>query len=80
MAHVDMDWHAQITIDPAIQGGKPVLKGTRMPVHIVLGSLAGGMTMAEICAEYYLTEDQVRAALGYAARTVSDEAAMVAPR
>jgi len=80
MAHVDTDWNDQITIDPTIQGGKPVIKGTRMPVHIVLGSLAGGMTIAEICEEYYLTDDQVRAALGYAARTVSDEAVVVAPR
>jgi len=61
------DWHKDITVDPAIQGGKPVIRGTRMPVHIVVGSLAGGMSIEEVCQEYYLTEEQVRAALGYAA-------------
>ena len=72
------DWRKEITIDAAIQGGKPVLKGTRMPVHIVVGSLAGGMSIEEICDQYYLTEEQVRAALRYAAQTVADEIVVVA--
>jgi uncharacterized protein (DUF433 family) len=80
MAQLDTDWDDQVVIDPAIQGGRPVLKGTRMPIHIVVGSLAGGMTIAEICEEYYLTEEQVRAALRYAAHAVADEAVMVAPQ
>jgi uncharacterized protein (DUF433 family) len=44
--------HDRIVIDPAIQHGKPVLRGTRVPVVCVLGGLAGGMTPAEICQEY----------------------------
>jgi uncharacterized protein (DUF433 family) len=55
-----------ITIDSEIQGGKPVLTGTRLPVQVVIGALASGMTLAEVCEEYYVTEEQVRAALGYA--------------
>jgi uncharacterized protein (DUF433 family) len=74
---VQEDWRKEITIDAAIQGGKPVLKGTRMPVHIIVGSLAGGMSIEEVCDEYYLTEEQVRAALGYAAETVADEIVVV---
>ena len=48
-----------------------------MPVHIVVGALAGGMAMAEVCEEYYLTEEQVRAALRYAAETVAEECVVV---
>jgi uncharacterized protein (DUF433 family) len=77
MAQLATDWASQITIDPAIQGGKPVIAGTRMPVHIILGSLAGGMSIEEVCEDYYLTDDQVRAAIGYAAQTVADEAVVV---
>lgn len=53
----------EITIDPAIQGGRPVIRGTRMPVQVVLQALASGMSAGEVCQEYYLTEEQVRAAL-----------------
>ena len=73
MAGIEKNWNEHITIDPGIQGGKPVIKGTRMPVHIIVGSLAGGMSIEEVCEQYRLTEEQVRAALGYAAETVAGE-------
>ena len=62
-----------IISDPQILGGKPVIKGTRIPVALVLGKLAGGMTIDEVIYEYYLTMEGVRAALGYAAQRVSEE-------
>jgi uncharacterized protein (DUF433 family) len=55
----------RIVIDPAICHGKPVVAGTRVPVTVVVGSLAGGMTMEEVQREYDLTPDDVRAALRY---------------
>ena len=64
----------RIVIDPAIQHGKPVIRGTRVPVERVLGGLAGGMTTAEIVREYGVTEADVRAALHYAEQLVSAEA------
>ena len=67
-----------IAIDPQIQGGRPVLKGTRLPVQMVVGALAGGMSIEEVCREYYVTEEQVRAALAYAAQTIADETVVVA--
>jgi uncharacterized protein (DUF433 family) len=67
-----------VTIDPEIQGGRPVLAGTRLPVQVVIGALASGMTLAEVCEEYYVTEEQVRAALAYAAQTLADETVVVA--
>lgn len=67
----------EITVDREIQGGRPVLKGTRMPVQAVLQALASGMSVGEVCEEYYLSEEQVRAALAYAAQTIGDETVVV---
>jgi uncharacterized protein (DUF433 family) len=61
-----------VTSNPEVCGGKPVLKGTRMAVAIVVGSLAGGMTEAEVCEEYDLTPVQIRAALAYAAKVIEE--------
>jgi uncharacterized protein (DUF433 family) len=53
--------------DPRILGGKPVIKGTRVPVELVLGKLASGISMEEVMYEYYLSLEDIRAAFGYAA-------------
>lgn len=63
----------RITIDPEISHGRPVIKGTRVPVEIVLGSLAGGMEINEVANEYGLNREDVLAAIGYAARIVASE-------
>lgn len=63
----------RIVIDKRIRHGKPVIKGTRVPVDIVLGSLAGGMSYKEICEDYEISEEDLRAAIKYAARLVADE-------
>ena len=55
----------RIVIDPAICHGKPVIRGTRVPVVIVVGSLAGGMTFEEIQREYGITDLDIRAALKF---------------
>ncbi|MCK5568841.1 MAG: DUF433 domain-containing protein [Spirochaetes bacterium] len=52
-----------IIIDPDIQHGKPVIRGTRVPVVRIIGGLASGMTNAEIMREYEVTEEDIRAAL-----------------
>lgn len=58
----------RIRIDPAVCGGKPCLKGTRIWVSLVLDLLAGGMTEAEILAEYpQLRHEDVLAAIAYGA-------------
>jgi len=63
----------RIVIDPKIRHGKPVIKGTRVPVDVILGSLAGGMEIMEIVVEYDLEREDVLAALGYAAKIVAEE-------
>ena len=60
----------RIIIDPAICHGKPVIRGTRTPVAVVIGSLAGGMTSDEVQREYDLTPDDIQAALAFAVRRV----------
>jgi uncharacterized protein (DUF433 family) len=55
----------RIVIDPAICHGKPVIRGTRMPVSLVVGSLAGGMTFEQLRQEYDLTTEDIRATLKF---------------
>jgi uncharacterized protein (DUF433 family) len=63
----------RIVIDPAVRHGKPIIKGTRVPLDIILGSLAGGMDIIEIVTEYDLRKEDVLAALAYAARLIAGE-------
>jgi uncharacterized protein (DUF433 family) len=63
----------RIIIDPRICHGKPVIRGTRTPVAIVVGSLAGGMSFDEVQREYDLTAEDIRAALAFAAELVEQE-------
>jgi len=61
------DWKDVITSDPAILRGKPRIKGTRIPVSLILGHLALGQTPQQITAEFPdLTLDQIAACLDYA--------------
>ncbi len=62
-----------IVVDPQIAHGKPVIAGTRIPVSLVLGQLAGGVSFEEMEREYGLSAEQVRVAIGYAAQIVGAE-------
>jgi uncharacterized protein (DUF433 family) len=63
-----MDYRDRIVIDPEICFGKPRVKGTRITVGDVLSYLAGGMSDAEIIADFpNLTQDDIRACLAFAA-------------
>lgn len=53
--------------------GEPVIEGTRMPISVVLGSLADGMTIEEVMREYDLSEEDIRAALRYAADLIIED-------
>ena len=57
-----------LTLEPGKRGGRPCIRGLRITVYDVLSSLAAGMTQEEILADFpYLTEDDVRACLAFAA-------------
>lgn len=55
----------RIVVDDAIAHGKPVIRGKRIPVTLVVGSLAGGMSFEEVQWEYNLTPEDIRAALEF---------------
>lgn len=67
-----IDWHKHISVDPEIHHGEPCIKGTRIPVSMIVGSVADGMSFDEIIDSYpQLKMDSVKAALAYTARDVS---------
>jgi len=63
----------KVIIDPEIRHGKPIIKGTRVSVDIILGSLAGGMVIKEIAEEYGIEKEDVQAAIEYAMKIVAQE-------
>ncbi len=63
----------RVIIDPEIRHGKPIIKGTRVPVDVILGSLAGGMEIQEIADEYGIDKKDMQAAIEYAAKIVAKE-------
>jgi len=63
-----MDWQEHINVDPAVLHGKACIRGTRIPVAVVLANLADGLSASEIIRSYpSLTAEGVHAALAYAA-------------
>lgn len=68
-----MDIAPRISVDKDIRFGKPVIKGTRVPVDLILGKLAGGMEIEEVMREYQISKEDVLAALDYAAKVLSQE-------
>jgi uncharacterized protein (DUF433 family) len=61
-------WQEHIIIDPDIHHGEPCIKGTRIPVAIIVGSLADGMTPEEVIEQYpQLDRDDIETAMAYAA-------------
>ena len=68
-----MNWRDRITIDPAIHHGDPCIKGTRVSVSVIAGSLGDGGTPEQLLAAYpQLTQDDIRAALKFAAEAVNN--------
>ncbi len=63
----------RIVTDQKIMHGKPVIKGTRVPVDVILGSLVGGMSYENIEKEYGVKKADIIAAIEYAAKFVMGE-------
>ncbi len=69
----------QITSDPSILGGKPVVKGTRISVEFILELFASGATLQDVLQVYpQLTAEGVEEALRYAARSLKNEIILTA--
>ena len=64
----------RIAINPKIMLGKPVIKDTRLTVELIIEKLAYGETVQDLRKDYpFLAEDDVRAALLYAAKRLAQE-------
>lgn len=63
----------RIVVSKGVRFGRPVIRGTRVPVELVVGQLAGGMTVDQVMSEYALDRDDVLAALRYAADLLAED-------
>ena len=64
----------RIEINPKVMMGKPIIRGTRIPVELILRKLGEGATEADLLDAYpRLTKEDIQAALGYAADTLAHE-------
>jgi uncharacterized protein (DUF433 family) len=63
-----------------VLGGQPVVRGTRVPVRALVGGLASGMSVDQVCASYRVTAEDVRAALTYALELLDEDRALAASR
>lgn len=69
-----MEWRDRITSDPAVLVGKPVIRGTRISVELILGWLANGWTYEQILEAYpHITRDDILAALAFTEQMLRDE-------
>lgn len=65
---IKMEYRDIITVEPGKRGGKPCIRGMRITVYDVLDYLASGMSIEQILDDFpYLTEQDIRACLSYAA-------------
>ena len=64
----------RIEMNPDVMDGKPVIRGTRVPVELVLRKLGAGRSIEEILSDHpRLTRDDIRAAQAFAADYIADE-------
>jgi uncharacterized protein (DUF433 family) len=69
-----IEWRQRVVVDPEIHHGEPCILGTRIPVRMIVGSLADGLSVEEIIKEYpQLAPEDIAAALAYAAEVLHHE-------
>ncbi len=69
-----MEWRERIVSDPDILAGKPVVKGTRIAVELIIGWLANGWSFEQLLESYpHITRDDILAALAFAAEMMQEE-------
>ena len=73
MKHKILQLATGILLDPSIHFGRPVIRGTRVPVDVVVGRVAAGMAIQAVADEYGINEQDVYNALRYAAQRLAEE-------
>ena len=63
----------RIVIDPAVCHGKPVIRGTRTPVTVVLGALAGGDSFEDVKRDYEITDEDIRACIAFGCEQIEQQ-------
>lgn len=77
LAPMTLEPHPRISIDPAVMCGKPVIRGTRVPVQLLVRACAEGVSIEELASETFyphITVEDVRAALRFAADLAGETA------
>ena len=75
-----MDWRQRIVVNPQILVGKPVIKGTRISVELVIDLLARGYNAEQIVQQHdHLTAEDIQACLAYASDVLSSEKVYAVP-
>jgi uncharacterized protein (DUF433 family) len=69
-----MQYKDRISQNPKVCFGKPTIKGTRIPIFVLVGMLSEGIEVKEIADEYLIAEEDVRAAALYALDLLFEEA------
>lgn len=68
------DWRDRVVVDPKVLVGKPVIKGTRIAVELVIDLLARGYTREQVRGQYdHVTDEDIQACLAYAADVLRSE-------
>ena len=69
-----MEWRERITSDPAVLVGKPVVRGTRISVELILGWLANGWIYDQVIESYpHITREDILAALAFTEKMLREE-------
>lgn len=75
-----MEWRDRIVVDPQILVGKPVIRGTRISVELILDLLTRGYTREQILEQYdHLTSEDIQACLAYAREMLRSERVYAVP-
>jgi uncharacterized protein (DUF433 family) len=75
-----MDWRERIVVNPKVLVGKPVVKGTRIAVELVIDLLARGYSKEQIIEQYdHITVEDIQACLAYASETLRSERVYAIP-
>ena len=75
-----MDWRERIVVDPRILVGKPVIKGTRISVELIIDLLARGYSKEQIREQYdHITTEDIQACLAYAGEILRSERVYAIP-
>lgn len=75
-----VDWRDRVVIAPDVHHGDPCIKGTRIPISVIVGSIADGMSTDEVRAAYpQLLLEDIKAALAYAAEVLRHEVIVPTP-